>query len=424
MTSFWTISLFWGAAALCVAISLAFVLPPLLRRSSAEIKAGRRDINIAVYRDQLKEMEADRNSGLLSEEQFQTARQELETRLAEDALAQESKDSAPQAVSARKLGFSLAALLPVASFGLYFLLGNPAALTAIADAQANPQMAQGEHDIMQMIQQVEARTREDPSDVQAWALLARTYSAVGHWPEALKAWEKAKELRPDVAGILSGYAEALAVSRNRVLQGEPMELIMQALELDPEDPKGLELAAIANFQENNFAKSIFYFKQLYKQLPPESPYAQDILEAQKEAERMLQAGLTGLDDLSAQAGEDKSAAATPRASISGTVDIAADLKAKIKPQDMVVLFARSGEGGAPVAAIRSTADQFPISFELNDSLAMSSDNRLSKFKEVNITVRVAKSGDVKGAAGDLEGSLTGVKVGSKDVKLIIDQVRQ
>lgn len=85
MNAFWSISLFWIAAALFVVVALAFVLPPLLRRKSATEKSDRRDVNIAVYRDQLKELEADRSNGLLSDEQFQGARLELETRLAEDA---------------------------------------------------------------------------------------------------------------------------------------------------------------------------------------------------------------------------------------------------------------------------------------------------------------------------------------------------
>lgn len=203
-----------------------------------------------------------------------------------------------------------------------------------------------------------------------------------------------------------------------------MALILKALELDPNDPKGLELAAIGNFQERNFAKAVFYFKQLYKQLPPETPYAQDILEAQKEAERQIQVAMTGLDNLSnQQAGEAPSTASAPRASIRGSVDIAPALKAKVNDQDMVVLFARATEGGAPVAAIRSTAGRFPIRFELNDSLAMSTDNRLSNYKQVNITARVAKSGDVKGAPGDLEGSLNRVNVGAQDVRLVIDRIR-
>lgn len=420
LNPFWTVTFFWIGAAVCVAIALAFVLPPLLRRKEAAAKAARRDINIAVYRDQMKEMEADRANGLLSEDQFQTAKVELEARLAEDALAQADTTMTP--VASRRLGFTLAGVLPVAAFGLYFVLGNPMSLISIAEAQANPAAAPGEHDVMKMIQQVEEKTRKDPNDGEAWTILAKTYAVVGHWPEALNAYEKAIKLRPDVPAVMTGYAEALAITNNRILKGEPIKLVLQALEKDPNDMKGLELAGIAAFQEKSFAKAAFYFKHLHKLLPPESPYAQDILEAQKEANRLARGAATGLDNLSDQ-GPDKAAAAHG-ATIHGHVDIAPALKNKFSDKDTIFLFARSANGaGGPVAALRATASKFPLEFELNDAMAMNPDNKLSKFKEVKLTARISKSGDPMGAAGDLEGSVESVKVGAKDVKLVIDKVK-
>ena len=425
MNPFWTVSLFWVATVVCVAVALAFVLPPLLRKKAQEVKAARRDINIAVYRDQMKEMEADRANGLLAEDQFQTAKVELEARLAEDALAKEAQEAAPVSSGGRKLGFSLAAVIPAAAFGLYFLLGNPTSLIAIAQAQseAAPGAVKGDHDIMKMIQQVEAKTKEDPNDGMAWTMLAKTYAAVGHWPEALTAWEKAIKLRPDEPAVMTGYAEALAITGDRVLDGKPMELVLKALEKDPNDMKGLELAGIGNFQKRNFAQAAYYFKRLYKMLPPESPYAQDINEAYKEAKRESESGLTGMDNLAEQdAGKDKSAA--PGATIHGKVDISAKLKDKMSEKDVVFLFARAGEGGPPVAAIRSPAGKFPLEFELNDGMAMNPDNKLSNYKAVTLTARVVKSGDIKGAAGDLEGTVKLVKVGDKNVTVLIDTVRQ
>lgn len=425
MNPFWSVSLFWIAAVVSVVVALAFVLPPLLRKKSTVAKAARRDINIAVYRDQMKEMEADRTNGLLTEEQFQTGKIELESRLAEDALAKADATMAP--VASRRLGFTLAGVLPVAAFGLYFWLGNPMSLIAIAEAQANPPIAEGvkgEHDIMKMIQKVEEKTKTDPNDAEAWTMLGKTYAAVGHWPEALNAYEKAMKLKPDVPAVMTGYAEALAISNNRVLKGKPIELVLQALEKAPDDMKGLELAAISNFQEKNFGQAAYYFKHLYKLLPPESPYAQDILEAQKEATRLSRGAITGMDNLSdpaPAASQDKAAA--PGATIRGKVDITPALKAKLSDQDVVFLFARSAGGGAPVAAIRSTATKFPLEFELSDAMAMNPDNKLSNFKEVNLVVRVSKSGDPKGGPGDLEGTLASVKVGAKDIKLTIDKVK-
>ena len=414
---------FWIIAALLVVVALAFLLPPLLRNRQSAARAGRRNINIAVYRDQMKEMETDCRNGLLTDEQFATAKLELEARLAQDAI-----DNGEEVQSVRRggrvLGFSLAGLLPVAAFGLYLTMGNPEAITASAASAASFAMAggQGEHDIMKLIQQVEAKTQEDPNNGEAWAILAKTYAAVEHWPEAVQAYEKAYALRPDVASVMTGYAEALAITNNRVLQGKPMQLVMQALEKDPDDIKGLELAGISAFQDKGYAKAAYYFKRLHKLLPPESPYAQDILEAQKEASRLANAGMAGLDNLS-DAAPAASAPAAAGAAIHGRVDIAPALKAKVKPQDVIFLFARSANGGAPVAAIRAEAGNLPLEFELNDSMAMNPDSRLSNFKEVTLTVRVSKSGDVKGAPGDLEGNLTNVKVGAKDVSLVIDRVR-
>lgn len=425
MNPFWTVSLFWIAAIVCVAIALTFVLPPLLRKKAVAAKAARRDINIAVYRDQMKEMEADRANGLLSEEQFQAGKLELEARLAEDALAKTDAAMAP--VASRRLGFTLAGVLPAAAFGIYFWLGNPLSLTAIAEAQANPAMAegaQGQHDFNKMIAKVEEKTKTDPNDAEAWTMLAKTYAVVNRWPEAVQAYERAMQIKPDEPEIMTGYAEALAIVNNRVLKGKPMELVLKALEKNPEDTKGLELAAISNFQDKNYAQAAYYFKHLYKLLPPESPYAQDILEAQKEATRLSRGGVTGLDNLADQAPASKDKAApAPGATIHGKVDIAPALKGKLSDKDVVFLFARAGGGGAPVAAIRSTATKFPLEFELSDAMAMNPDNKLSNFKEVNLTVRVSKSGDPMGAPGDLEGALTGVKVGAKDIKLTINKVK-
>lgn len=432
MNPFWTVSLFWIGAVVCVVIALALVLPALLRARNGPGHAGRRDINIAVYRDQLKELEADRANGLLPEAQFQTAKLELEARLADDALA---PDAAPEPASggSRRLGYALAAILPVAAFGLYFWLGNPASLIDIASGKATAPAAMvaaagGDHDIMAMIQQVEERTRTNPDDVEAWALLAKTYAAVEHWPEALKAFEQAYKLAPDLPSVMTGYAEALAITNNRVLQGRPMELVLQALEKDPDDLKGLELAGINAFQEQGYAVAAFYFKRLHRLLPPESPYAMDVLEAQKEAERLVHSAATGLDNLAnpprptdATPPAAGSAAAGP-ASVEGTVEIAPALKAKLASGDTVFLFARPGTSGAPVAALRSTGGSLPLQFKLDDSMAMNPGNVLSQHKEVVLVARVSKSGNPIAQPGDLEGRVSGVKVGANGVKVMIDKV--
>lgn len=432
MNPFWSVSLFWAATAVCIIIALALVLPALMRTRAGSTPAARRDVNIAVYRDQLNELETDRANGTLSTEQFESAKLELEARLADDALAPDDTPE-PSRVGSRKLGYSLGVVLPAAALGLYFLLGNPGSLVAMANAPSGAahsaeagDQASGEHDIMKMIQQVEAKTKANPDDGEAWAMLAKTYGAVEHWPEALKAYETAFKLLPKNASVMTGYAEALAITGNRVLAGKPMELVEKALEIDPEDIKGLELAAIKAFQDKSYATAGLFFKRLHKLLPPESPYAQDIKAAMEESQRLVQQGLTGLDNLaSPPPAGDQAKAATPvaGATIKGSVDIAPALKAKLGSKDVLFLFARPPQGGAPVAAIRANTTAFPLEFELNDSMAMNPGNALSQHKQVELVARISKSGNPIAQPGDLEGVIPNVKVGSAGVKLVINQAR-
>jgi len=423
MNPFWTVSLFWIATVVCVVVALAFVLPALLRTRVAAGKAARRDVNIAVYRDQLKELEGDRANGLIPEDQFQTTKLELEARLADDALG---VDAAPEPAreSNRRLGYALAGILPVAAFGLYFWLGNPTSLIEIAAAptrsepKLNPNAPMREHDIQKMVQQAEAKVKANPKDGDAWAILAKTYAAMGRWPESWKSYQFAIDLLPENAALLSGQAEALAVLNGRVLQGRPMELVNRALELDPNDIKGLELAGFNAFQEKNFAQAATYLQNLHRQLPPEAPFAKNILAAINEAQRLAAGGAPA--NLAAQGAP----AAPPASSVTirGSLEITPELKARLAQNDVIFLFARPVQGGPPVAAVRGPAIRLPMDFELSDRLAMNPDNLLSQHKEVVLVARVSKSGGPMAQPGDLEGSVSGVKVGAAGVTIVIDKL--
>ncbi|MDT3705493.1 MAG: c-type cytochrome biogenesis protein CcmI [Thiobacillus sp.] len=413
MSPFWSVSLFWIVAVACVATALAFVLPALMRTRSGGDKAARRDVNIAVYRDQVKEMDADRANGLLSEEQYAYARQELEARLADDALAPEAGPATGR-VGSRRLGVTLAVVLPAAAFALYFWLGNPAAL--VPGASAPGAMAGAEQDFTQLIRQVEDKTRANPADGEAWVMLARSYVFVGRWPDAVAAFEKAAALLPQEASVLTGLAEAQAMASNGVLSARSMELVQQALALDPNDTKGLELTAVHAFQEQDFATAAASFKRLHDLLPPDASYAREILDAQREAERL--AGLDATQPSAAPGG----AVGVPATVIRGRVDIAPALKSALRESDVLFLFARPGEGGPPVAAIRARAGELPLAFELGDDAAMNPDNPLSRHEQVTLVARLSKSGNPIAQPGDLEGRVADVAVGSKGVKLVIDEV--
>ena len=74
---------FVAIAGLLAIGALAFVVVPLLRRRPGA-GLSRDAINVAVYRDQLRELETDLRAGTLGQDQYDRSRGEIEARLLQD----------------------------------------------------------------------------------------------------------------------------------------------------------------------------------------------------------------------------------------------------------------------------------------------------------------------------------------------------
>jgi len=96
----------------------------------------------------------------------------------------------------------------------------------------------------------------------------------------------------------------------------------------------------------------------------------------------------------------------------------------VKPSDTVMVIARQVGERMPVAVFKAPVAQFPMNFVLNDALAMNPNAPLSKLTEVSIEVRISRLGMAKPESGDLISSTKTIKVGSENIRLLVDQVRQ
>lgn len=434
MNGFWSVSLFWVFLFFLVAVALAFVLPPLLRRNVKSGAAGRKALNVEIYRSQLQELEADLKSGELTEDQYQSARLEIEKRLSEDVPLRD--DDAKSAENGRWAGFALAGAIPVLALGLYAALGNPDAINAAHAAPASSQgggadAAQGEHDPSAMIGALEAKLKDKPDDSAGWYMLGRTYGALGRFDDAARALAQVNRLLPGDARVMADYAEALALAQGRKIDGKPLELLTKALEINDKEEKALELLGIAAYQKKEFAQAAFYWRQLLKVIPKDSDYAHDIAAAAEDAEKSA-VQLSGLGDKaqlgakSAEAGKMRQKAG-PQArdgapSVGGTVTIRGDFIAKVKSTDTVFVFAQAAGAKMPLASVKIAPGMLPYKFTLDDTLAMSPDHKLSGQAEVVIIARVSRSGQPAAQSGDLQGQSAPVKVGRHDINIVIDRV--
>lgn len=424
-------------ATVLTALAIAFVLLPLLR-----VRAGR-DIdrvraNVGVLNDQLVELDADHARGSIGPDQYAEIRAEVERRVLEDVALAQAEPSAPSRRQ-RAPAIALAILLPLAAAGFYSQYGDPAAfdpgLQAASRDPGDGHMT-GEQ-LQQMVVALRDRLEREPDNVSGWATLARSYYQMRRFTEAAAAFERLAKLIPDDPALLADYADALAMANGRNFEGKPRELIARALQLDPTQWKALAMAGTDAFEQSNYRLAVSHWEALHRQLPAESPLAQNLAGSIAEARsrggmpaqvaRAPAAGSAQMpqDDVhkAARAARADRATAGSATTVGGTVNLAPALLARASPSDRVFIYARPASGPRMPLAITSVqVKDLPARFTLDDSMGMSPDFKLSGQSEVVIGARVSKSGQPMPASGDLEGASAPVKLGTRDASITIDRV--
>ncbi|HXF65162.1 MAG TPA: c-type cytochrome biogenesis protein CcmI [Burkholderiales bacterium] len=397
MTAFWIIAVLLAAGA------LAFLLPPLLARRGAAGAGTRAAANVAVYRDQLRELEADLAAGTLSRAQYDEARREIESRLLEDLAAEQQPAPAPRA--GREAAIALGVAVPLVAALLYLAVGNPRALSP--QAEGGGAHAITAQQIEELVGKLAARLRANPEDATGWMVLGRSYTVLGRFAEAADAYANAVRRLPPDAQLLADYADALAMAQGRSLAGEPERVIAQALAVDPNNVKALALAGTAAFQKRDYGAAAAHWEKILNLVPADSEFAAAVRASLSEAR-------------SAGGATAPSAPAT-RPAVSGTVRLAPELAAKVSPDDTVFVFARAAEGSRlPLAVTRKRVRDLPAAFSLDDSMGMAAGAKLSDHARVIVGARVSKSGDPAPRPGDLEGLSAPVRVGEGGVTVVID----
>lgn len=409
-------------ATLMVGVTLLLLLWSF-RRRPAGADFSRQQLNAAIYRDQFAELERDRSEGALSAADYDQAHGELQRRLLEDSS--DTKNVNVAVAGSRTVPVSLALALPLAAMLLYLAIGNPAAFNP-----PPPEQSFTAEDIDRMVSNLAAKLEKEPDNLQGWAMLARSYKAMGRIPEALRAFERAIKLVETSPDLLVDYADALA-SSPAGFSAKVITLIDQALQLEPANAQALWLRGTAAFEAGKFEAAAADWQRLLALLEPGSEDARIVVAniAEARAKGGLpaakpKADVTGNNSLGT-GGTAKGSAAATKAVVTGRVELAAGLAGMVPAGGILMVVARPNDGSRmPVAVLRVPAAGLPLAFTLDDSLAMNPDRPLSQFPELQIEARISQSGQAMPQPGDLFGPAQTVKLGAAKVTLKIDQVRQ
>lgn len=424
---------FWSIVSAMTLAVLGLVLRPLFMRQPTV--TNDQEKKLPVYRQQFSELEQDLANGLLTDDQYQAARSELERRVLEETGSTDaSMVTTGGFVNLRLVALSLAMIIPASSGVLYWTLGNPAAMThpaASAASQGGPggdgQMAEG---LNQLIEQLRKKLEQNPNDGVGWGLLARSYMAMERYADAVPIFERATKLDPDNAGLLADYADALAVHQGRKLEGRPETLIQKALKLDPHNVKALMLSGTIAYNRKDFARAAKEWEEAHTYLPSDDQESSDQLKASiAEAKRRMGSG-PSMNMLVANPPMEQAKPAKPTAqsgqsrAITGKVILGPNLANKASLPDTLFVFAKDVAGPPmPVSIVRASKKDLPFTFRLDDSTSPMPSRKLSDIDTVVIVARLSKSGKAMPESGDLEGMSQPIKPGAENITVVIDRER-
>jgi cytochrome c-type biogenesis protein CcmH len=264
-----TTAVFWGLALLLTAGAVLLLLLPLLRAESVARPADTEQARLVIFGQQLRDLEADLANGLLAPSQFERARADLERGLLEDSRAMETPDASRAGPGSGRLTAAVLALaVPALALATYLQVGGGVA--GLEPARQAPAMTGSpEHEMDRLLDDLRDRLVEQP-DALGWALLARSLLAIGRDEQALEAYAQALAQGGDRdPAVLAQYADLLA-STTGSLEGRPLELVRQALALDPDHPQSLWLAGTAAFQDQDYPAAQRYWQRLRDVLPADS----------------------------------------------------------------------------------------------------------------------------------------------------------
>jgi cytochrome c-type biogenesis protein CcmH len=260
----------WIILVLMTAAAVMAVLWPLSRHRAI---ARQIDPDTQFYRDQIAEIERDRERGVLLPAEAEAAKAEAGRRLLRttgmtgDPFVALGEPALRRRRAASTLALSMIPILALAIYGAY---GSPHLLTHPPQVQAQ---SQGDKlDLMAAIAQIETHLSQNPQDGRGWEVVAPVYIRLGRREDAVKAYESAlRYLGPD-ADRLANYGEAMVLAKDGLVSAEAQGIFEQAMKLDAGSSKARYYLARAAEQDGKTDKAKEAYTQLLLTSPSDAPW--------------------------------------------------------------------------------------------------------------------------------------------------------
>lgn len=385
--------MFWLGVVLLSLFAAGFILLPLLLRQR-ETATDRDAINLVLFREKIAALDADPTID-------GAARAQLEIEAKRDLLADNNAvlpGRLPGQV--RKRGLLVTALLvPVAAVFFYTDLGL--GLGAITDHELTRALRTADPSDQQayryLVQRLAYRAAERPDNTDLQFLLARTYTNLGEFDQAVPLYQKLTAQFPGDVNLPAYLAEALFLADGRQVTARVQSAIDAALRLNPHDLTMMEISAIGAVGRGDREAALDWFR------------------------RALATGATGeranlIRMAMSQLGEQEE----PRGGRAILVSLSLADDIRLPAGSVIFVFARAQSGPpAPLAVQRIRPGELPVTLRLDETMAMMPGMSLADFDPVQVIARVSETGEVVARPGDYEVRSGPLNLGDEPVAIAL-----
>lgn len=282
--------LLWILFAGLTAAVVASLIEPLRKQRSGPLDEPA-DVDLATYRDQLQELEAEQERGLISPQDAESARNEVARRLIRRSTAGDAEragatpEDTVAETRASRLLYAVAAAVPLVSIALYLAAGRPELpARPFAERQSAPI---ADKSIAEVIDRIEQQLREHPDDGKGWDVVAPVYLRLERYADAAYAYAQSNRLLGENVKRLMGFAQATMLAENGIVTDPVRGAANRILALEPDRIEPRIWLTLGKEQDGDLAGALADFKAMLEKAPADAPWREPVTNRMAAIDRKL-----------------------------------------------------------------------------------------------------------------------------------------
>ncbi|MBB4729348.1 tetratricopeptide repeat protein [Xanthomonas arboricola] len=184
--------------------------------------------------------------------------------------------------------------LPIATAGLYRLVGTPDAIARRVHATAQPTDAPAAA-ASEQAQAAEANAdAAQEQALESWMQQARTHEQENRPADAREAYAQALKIAPDLSAAIVGWVAAdMATRSDFAIDADSRSRLQQVVAREPDHQRGLWLLGISDFQQQDYRAASEHWRHLHGLLDAGSPMQKAVADKIAVAESLASARQAG-----------------------------------------------------------------------------------------------------------------------------------